>query len=151
MTKCRTIKPNEKHPPVICPKCNGVAESTWTRYGPRHSCCGVVSWGADRLGKGKGSEFYALRKEVYAEFSNLWEVCGLEKCEAYDLLAIDMRIPREECKMSKMSLEMLRSIPFSYARILKNTAHVNAKALKLLLDSGLSEPGEIYLIEGEER
>ena len=36
-------------PPPICPRCGCGAAKHETRYGPRHECCGLWSWGGKPL------------------------------------------------------------------------------------------------------
>ena len=150
MTRDRALKPSAKYPPVICPKCNGAAESGWTRYGLRHSCCGLVSWGREGLDKAQGPEPRALRSLVYAEFAQLWSVCGIEKAEAYDRLAEYLSLPRDRCMMSEMTVELLNEIPSAFVYILNQIAPTNVKALRLLMQMGEISTADITLIEGYE-
>ena len=54
----------------ICPSCGSEAAKFNTRYGIRHSCCGLHSWGGKEL---VSQEIHDARQMFHAAFDRLWK------------------------------------------------------------------------------
>lgn len=54
----------------ICPICGERAVRSMTRYGRRHDCCGLWSWGNKPLAD---AETHAARSEAHRVFDVIWK------------------------------------------------------------------------------
>lgn len=54
----------------LCPKCARPAKESQTRYGIRHDCCGLHSWGGKPL---VTPQVLAARQRFHAVFDPLWQ------------------------------------------------------------------------------
>lgn len=81
-------------PVVYCPECNRKARRTETRFGYRHECCGLHSWGSKPL---VSKEVHALRQQFHAAFDPLWKTRRMSRCDAYSALSNAAGMPEREC------------------------------------------------------
>lgn len=81
-------------PVVYCPKCGDKAKRTETRYGFRHECCGLHSWGSKPL---VSQEVHALRQRFHATFDPIWKRRLMARGAAYLALADVTGLPEQEC------------------------------------------------------
>jgi len=100
---------------IICPVCGATAQTVYTRYGPRHSCCGLWSWGYAPL---VDEETHEARKAAHAAFDPLWREHGFKRSQAYSLLAAKLGIKRKKCHMKIMDAETARRVPGAVSKIL---------------------------------
>lgn len=91
-----------------CPVCGNTAARQNTRYGIRHSCCGLVSWGNHPL---VDAETRAARQAAHAAFDPIWREGSLSRSEAYKRLAAKLGIPVDACHMKLMSKEIAALVP----------------------------------------
>ncbi|MGP9819243.1 hypothetical protein ACTZWW_04440 [Salinarimonas sp. NSM] len=102
-----------------CPSCGKPAEERRTRYGVRHSCCGLHSWGGRPL---VSQAVHDARQRAHAAFDPLWqraeeayqlaEPAGPERDQAvkrirrtarnraYEYISHVTGMPEPECHMS---------------------------------------------------
>ena len=92
----------------ICPECGKPAAATTTRYGVRHDCCGLWSWGGSPLVDARTHE---ARSAAHEAFDPLWKDGLLGRREAYGLLANELGIPRDHCHMKLMDRETAEAVP----------------------------------------
>ncbi len=97
-----------RKPRPICPKCGERAERSMTRYGLRHDCCGLWSWGNHPLADRATHE---ARKAAHAAFDPIWQKGKLPRSEAYGRLAAMLNIPGEECHMKLMDAATAARVP----------------------------------------
>ena len=104
-----------------CPQCGTLARRQKTRYGTRNSCgpCGLWSWGDKPL---VDAETHEARQAAHEAFDVLWKKEGMNRSEAYRLLAVKMKMPREACHMARMSKETARKVPAAVEKIRKARA-----------------------------
>lgn len=94
--------------PPSCPRCGTDAEPTMTRYGIRHDCCGLWSWGGAPLADARTHE---ARKVAHVAFDKVWQCGATSRDIAYAMLAKRLKIPLAECHIKLMSAEMAERIP----------------------------------------
>ena len=92
----------------ICPICYNEAYEAQTRYGVRHSCCGLWSWDGAPL---VDEYTHEARKAAHEAFDPLWKEHGLTRSEAYRMLASRLGIPREDCHMKLMDAATAVRVP----------------------------------------
>lgn len=92
----------------ICPTCGGSAFAQETRYGIRHSCCGLWSWDGAPL---VDAETHEARRAAHAAFDKLWQRHGLKRGEAYAQLASELGIKRKHCHMKQMDKATAMRVP----------------------------------------
>ena len=100
--------------PVICPVCEEAAKETRTRYGIRHDCCGLWSWGGKPL---VGAMTHRARKKAHEAFDKLWQEGLVERNEGYRMLADELGISEAEAHMSIMDKETASKVPAAVERI----------------------------------
>lgn len=101
---------------VICPKCGKPAAESSTRYGQRHDCCGLRSWGGKPLA---APETHEARQRAHAAFDPLWKGKGrvLSRAQAYKRLAEELGIARRDCHISLMDEATASRVPNAAQRI----------------------------------
>lgn len=99
---------------VICPSCGRPAASSMTRYGIRHSCCGMNSWDGAPLAS---RETHRARKEAHDAFDPLWKSKRVTRSKAYELLAAELGLSSAECHMKIMDEATAKQVPAAVARI----------------------------------
>ena len=103
---------------LTCPKCGGRANESYTQYGTRYSCCDLWSWGGAPL---VSAETHDARKKAHESFDVIWK--GTNACttrtKAYRMLAHYLGIPKKQCHMKLMSVEMARRVPDIVGTIMK--------------------------------
>jgi hypothetical protein len=87
---------------VICPTCGKEAKEVRTRYGLRHSCCGLWSWGGAPLVDGATHE---ARKRAHEAIDPIWKSGEMSRDEVYRRLGGLMGMSREECHIKLMGVE----------------------------------------------
>ena len=92
----------------ICPKCGEHAARSQTRYGIRHDCCGLWSWGNHPLAD---KATHDARRAAHAAFDPIWQQRLLPRAEAYGRLATMLGIPTTECHMKKMDAPTAARVP----------------------------------------
>jgi len=102
--------------PPVCPKCGKQAQTSSTRYGPRHSCCGLHSWDGKPL---VDQATHDARQAAHAAFDQLWKVHGFGRKHAYRLLAEQLQLTKEETHMALMPMELAKLVPAAVDRILE--------------------------------
>ncbi len=99
--------------PPTCPKCGNPAYTAHTKYGQRHSCCGLHSWDGKPL---VSPEVHKARNRCHAAFDPIWKnariaypdenlttIKKLKKItrhRAYHYIAHLTGLPEPECHMS---------------------------------------------------
>lgn len=91
-----------------CPICGGEAYEVKTRFGFRHSCCGLWSWDGAPLVDERTHE---ARKAAHAAFDPLWRKHGLSRSQAYKMLSARLGIPRRDCHMKLMDADTAVRVP----------------------------------------
>jgi hypothetical protein len=92
----------------VCPKCGAKATTTQTRYGRRHSCCGLHSWDGKPL---VSTEIHAARIKFHDAFDCIWRGGKCNRNKAYHYLAHVTGLPETECHGAKQeSLDVLDTI-----------------------------------------
>lgn len=91
-----------------CPKCGNEAVRTETRFGPRHTCCDLWSWGGAPL---VDKDTHAARVDAHAAFDRLWRSGSMSRGKAYKSLADKLRIPLKDCHIKTMPHEMASRVP----------------------------------------
>lgn len=98
----------------ICPICMQPAERTDTRYGVRHDCCGLHSWGGKPL---VDADTHAARIAAHAAFDELWKSKTISRSKAYKMLAQEMGISKTDCHISLMTRELAEQVPRAVSMI----------------------------------
>jgi hypothetical protein len=101
-------------PTPICPTCGEEAMEQQTRYGIRHVCCGLHSWGGKPLASPATHE---ARRAAHDAFDTLWMFGKMKRSRAYALLVEELDIPAKECHMALMDEETARRVPPAVERI----------------------------------
>lgn len=101
---------------VICPCCNKPAQESQTKYGIRHDCCGLRSWGGKPLADG---DTMMARKCAHASFDQLWKKGHMSRGAAYKALSKHLGVPTDEAHMSIMPADLARQVPGAVAKIWK--------------------------------
>lgn len=91
-----------------------------TKYGVRHDCCGLRSWGGKEL---VDSETMAARRCAHASFDPLWRKGHMTRGKAYKLLARELGTEVDETHMAIMPAELARQVPDAVARIWNKVKH----------------------------
>lgn len=81
-------------PVVYCPTCGSKARRSETRFGFRHECCGLHSWGAKAL---VSQEVHMLRQQFHASFDPLWKSRRMSRRDAYRALSAAADMPERDC------------------------------------------------------
>lgn len=100
----------------ICPKCGSEAIEVQSRWGKKHVCCDLWSYGGKPL---VDRATHQARIAAHAAFDPLWNRHGFARSEAYRLLAEELNIPGEECHMGSMPLPLLKLVPGAALRIMQ--------------------------------
>lgn len=92
----------------ICPTCGKPAQATETKYGTRHSCCGLHSWDGKPL---VSQEVHAARIAFHDAFDRIWKGRKRIRNRAYLYLSWATGLPEKECHGARQeSLEILKTI-----------------------------------------
>lgn len=107
---------SERLPAPMCPVCGQPAQATTTRYGKRHACCGLWSWGGKPLTDGAT---HAARITAHDVFDALWRgpTKVTRRSHAYKLLRCELDIEEDECHMAQMDLATASRVPAAVERI----------------------------------
>lgn len=89
----------------ICPRCERISLAQKTKYGVRHSCCGLWSWGGKPL---VGAETHEARKAAHAAFDTIWQGGHMSRSYAYEELARRLRISPQECHIAQFDVKHAR-------------------------------------------
>lgn len=81
-------------PVVYCPLCGAKAIRAKTKYGYRHSCCGLHSWGSKPL---VHPDVHALRQQFHEAFDPIWKSRQMARGVAYCALSAATGLPEPEC------------------------------------------------------
>lgn len=100
-----------------CPTCGQPAKPTNTRYGVRHDCCGLHSWGGKPL---VSPETHAARSRAHAVFDPLWQSRLMTRKEAYKRLAEKMGMSRRKCHIALMDEATALRVPMLVVEILRD-------------------------------
>lgn len=102
---------------TICPKCGKEAYWQKTKYGMRHSCCGLWSWGGAPL---VDKDTHEARKAAHEAFDVIWKEYGYSRSVAYEMLADDLKLTRNDCHMKLMDAETAKKVPEIAEAIIKD-------------------------------
>lgn len=97
-----------RKPRPICPECGQHAKRSVTKFGLRHDCCGLWSWGNKPLAD---RETHEARKEAHRIFDKLWQSGRMSRGQAYRALAAETGWPESECHMMHMPKERALLVP----------------------------------------
>ena len=100
---------------IVCPECGGQAVKTETRFGVRHDCCGLWSWGGAPL---VDKATHEARKDAHSEIDQIWKAGKLSRSEVYRRLAIILQLPKEKCHMKQMDASTAVKAKDAASRIL---------------------------------
>jgi len=83
---------------LTCPSCGSEARRSDTRFGVRHDCCGLWSWGGKPLVDGPTHE---ARRRAHESFDRLW-VRGYpsSRTRAYKGLSEHLGVAFKDCHIS---------------------------------------------------
>lgn len=98
----------------ICPVCGERAVRSETRFGLRHDCCGLWSWGNKPLAD---AETHRARSEAHSVFDALWKSGHMSRGEAYQALSWATGWPEADCHMMHMPKERAALVPAAVRRI----------------------------------
>ena len=101
---------------VQCPICGWAAYRQDTRYGVRHSCCGLWSWDGAPL---VDAETHEARKAAHEAFDALWKHHGISRSSAYAQLAMELGIKRKHCHMKQMDKGTASRVPAAVRAIIE--------------------------------
>jgi hypothetical protein len=99
---------------LTCPSCGGEPRRQTTRFGVRHSCCGLWSWGSKPL---VDRETHEARQAAHAAFDRLWQSGRVRRARAYRLLQNELGLSPDDCHMALMDAETARRVPEAVKRI----------------------------------
>lgn len=85
-----------------CPICGKLATTTETRYGLRHSCCGLWSWDRSPL---QPKEVHEARIRAHDAFDRIWKSGLMTRTEAYKELSERTGIPKKRCHIKQMGID----------------------------------------------
>lgn len=91
-----------------------IAVTTQTRYGPRHSHCGLWSWEGKPL---VTAETHAARQTAHAAFDPVWKRGLMTRQEAYARLAAVLGQDETETHISLMTAEQAARVPSAVVKI----------------------------------
>ena len=97
-----------KKPRPICPVCGNRAARSQTRYGTRHDCCGLWSWGNHPLAD---RDTHEARKAAHAAFDPIWQKGILSRGVAYAKLQKALGLSEPECHMKVMNAATAKRVP----------------------------------------
>ena len=100
---------------ITCPKCGCKPKEQQTRYGKRFSCCGLWSWGSGNL---VDKDTHDARKIAHSSFDTLWKKYGMDRSEAYTLLAKELGVSKSDCHMKLMDKDTANKVPLVALKIL---------------------------------
>lgn len=103
-----------RKPRPICPVCGERAKRSETRFGRRHDCCGLWSWGNKPLAD---AETHAARQAAHAAFDVLWLSGRLRRGEAYRALSWATGWAEQDCHMMHMPKERAVLVPPAVRKI----------------------------------
>lgn len=86
-----------------------------TRFGERHDCCGLWSWGGAPL---VDRETHDARTAAHEAFDPLWKSQGMTRRKAYKMLAVELELLPQNCHIKLMDAETARRVPAAVARML---------------------------------
>lgn len=104
----------------VCPICKQLATKQKTRYGIRHTCCGIWSWGNYPL---VDEATHVARRKAHEAFDPIWKNGHLKRGEAYERLSKILGISRKECHMKLMDRVVAEKVPDAVKVILKDLAN----------------------------
>lgn len=104
----------------ICPTCSKPATATATRFGTRHSCCGLWSWEGKPL---VDEATHNARKAAHAAFDSLWKHGPFSRAGAYKALAAIMGVKPADCHIALMSKEDAERVVAFAPRLRENAKH----------------------------
>lgn len=90
---------------MICPVCGDQVRPVTTRYGLRHACCGLWSWGGAPL---VDRDTHDARKAAHAAFDPIWKSGHMSRSQAYAELARRMGLHPKDCHMKLMDAATAR-------------------------------------------
>lgn len=99
---------------VICPTCGKTAEATETRFGVRHDCCGLRSWGGKPLVSPATMD---ARRKAHAAFDPIWQHKLISRGRAYKELAKELNMSRRDCHISLMNEQDALRVPAAAKKI----------------------------------
>lgn len=91
----------------VCPTCSKPAGAALTKFGIRHSCCGLWSWDSKPL---VSAATHAARKAAHVAFDKLWQRHGLSRGAAYAALATEMKLAPADCHIALMTKEQCERV-----------------------------------------
>lgn len=98
----------KKHGPA-CPQCGRQPRLTHTKFGWHRSCCGLWGWG--KTAPLVDKETHEARSYAHKVFDSLWQSGLVDRSRAYDLLAKELGLIRDQCHMKIMDKETARRVP----------------------------------------
>lgn len=105
---------SQRLPAPLCPICGQFATAEKTKYGIRHECCGLHSWGGKPL---VDQATHDARRLAHVAFDPLWKEGVMPRKKAYKALAAELGIPRKECHIALMDAATARRVPAAVATI----------------------------------
>lgn len=103
-----------RKPRPVCPTCGECAVRSETKFGIRHDCCGLWSWGNKPLADRTTHE---ARRAAHASFDVLWKSGRLSRGDAYKALARVTGWPESDCHMMHMPPDKALQVPAAVKRI----------------------------------
>jgi len=92
---------------VVCQECGGDAVPTQTRFGVRHDCCGLWSWGGKPL---TDRATHEARRRAHESFDRIWVGSHLSRTKAYRGLSEHLEMAPRDCHISLFDVDTCQKV-----------------------------------------
>lgn len=101
------LKPKAFIKAILCPICGNRARATHTRYGIRHSCCDLWSWGYAPL---VDAATHEARKAAHRAYDQLWKTKRAKRRDCYAALAQIMCVNPKHAHIAQFTVHQCQTL-----------------------------------------